>query len=211
MAKITREDEFGNILNSRIQEAAEQLELNLTFDVAEDIKKATKGKASVKQKGNRIEVEVESSNSFDDVIDLKKHFRQSPNRKESLDGGWHMIIPMRRYTGHKRSKSSSGMTSRLYRDLLSQKTEGGYAELVSDYLYDNRAPGSMIKELNYQPKGKGITRMPRNAGGHQYVTFRTVSDKSHPASWILNRNKADPNNMSDEVKEIIDKVVDYYS
>lgn len=209
MANYRSIDEFGEAMKNRINRAAEQLELNLAFDVAEGVKEATEGKVPVRQRRSRVEVTVEDSSPENDIIDLKQHFRQSPNRKESLDGGWHMVIPMRRYTGQSRRESSSGMSSRLYRDLLSQRPEGGYAELVSDYLYDNRAPGSMISELNYRPRGKGITRMPRGAGGHQYVSFRTVSDKSHPASWIVNRSGADPNNMSQEVRRVINEVRNY--
>lgn len=205
-------EEFSAELVQEIRDRGKGYETQFAYALAKAVDKATDDSVRVKQRENKVDIEIDNGDEAKgtppgDVIDLKKFFQQSTKRKETEDGGWYLVIPMRRYTG--KSDRSFGMSSRLYKDLLSQRREGGYAQLESSYLYDNRRPGSMISELNYETKSKTITRTPQKYRGHQYVSFRTVSDKSHPASWVINRSKADPENKTKEVQRIIDEVTAY--
>lgn len=207
-------EEFINNKLRAIDNVKRSVENKMAKDMAEALGGATSDDetVSVTQEGNVVRVFIEEQQ--EDIIDLKTAFRKSPKKRESKDGGWHLVVPIRRYTGRnkKMRESSQGMTSRMYKDLLSNESKSGYKNIMTDYLYDNRRSGSPIPELNYQPKGKTITRLPNPAmtgRGHIYISFRTVSDKSHPASWIINRNKIRPNNKTQEVRRIIDEVRRY--
>lgn len=210
MAEYFDVNQYTKELEERIKRAGSRLEERMASDVAQALNKTTKGddSISVRNSGKKVIVEFEEESTVDDIVDLKRFFKASPNAKETKDGGWYMVIPIRRYTGRQREtrEKSTGMTNRLYQDLLSKQPPKGYQELASDYLYDNRRGGSPIKELNYTPKSKGITRIPQQYRGHQYVSFRTVSDRSHPASWIVNRDKIRPNQKTAEVRRIVDEV-----
>lgn len=199
-----------------IQEAGEEIAEQMAFNFGESLTESTKEieDVDVSTKGKKVTVEYEEKekDSSDDIVDLKQYFKQSPKRKDTANGGWHMVIPIRRYTGRQEEtrESASGMSSRLYKDLLNQPAKQGYANIMSSYLHDGRGPGSAVPELNYKPKSNSITRMANRAGrGHSYVSFRTVSDKSNPASWIVNRGSADPNNKSAEVERIIKEVKNF--
>lgn len=163
----------------------------------------------VKQTGGLVEISKESTEPPGRVIDMKKAFARSPKRNIKKNGGWWMVIPMRRMTSRTKSKDADGMSKRLYDDLRRQKLPKGVKSqtIVSDYLFDNRGAPSQVPNLNYEPKSHNITRI-RNTDtmtqrGSRYVAFRTVSDKSHPASWLINRSTEDPDNLSDNAKEIL--------
>lgn len=212
MAKYTDVTRYINDKKDAIDRARKDIRRQMASDTARAIGEATRDVegVGVKQQDNKVAVTVEeeSSSGPTDVIDLKQYFKQSPNRKETIGGGWHMVVPIRRYTGRSEEvrEKASGMTSRLYKDLLTTPASEGYTNILSDYLYDNRRSTGPIPELNYEPKSKNITRMPKKGRGHSYVSFRTVSDKSHPASWVLNRDKTEPNQRTPEVIRIIEEV-----
>lgn len=216
MARYENVDDYFRDKINALDRAKREIETNIAHNSARAIQEATKTDNDVRvtQRRNQLRVEVEEEEDRPGVIDLKKHFKQSPNRKTTKDGGWYMIIPIRRYTSRNspRREQSTGMSSRLYKDLLDTQPKEGYANIMSDYLYDNRRGGSPISQLNYTPKSNRITRMRNPAAvgrGHIYISFRTVSDKSHPSSWILNRNKVRPNDRSQEIRRIIDEVKSY--
>lgn len=212
MAKYNS-DNIGKYALDKIEQLTEggkNLETQMAYSLAEALDTKTDESISAESKGNKTTIYIDKGESEGtppgDVIDLKKFFAKSDKRTETEDGGWYLVVPMRRYT--RKSERSFGMSRRLYEDLRIQG-RGGRSELDSSFLYDNRRQESMIRDLNYTPKAKSITRIPREAGGHQYVTFRTVSDKSHPASWILNRHKADQYDRTKEVQRIIRDVAQY--
>lgn len=214
MAEFTSGEEYAKNLHKRVDEVKKELGPVIANDVASSIARETSDIEGVEvtQKDENIKVGIKGSEQVDDVVDLKKLFAQSPKRKDTEGGGWHMVIPIRRYTGRQKEvrEKSTGMSNRLYTGLLNQPIKRGYADLVSDFLYDNRREGSAIPELNYKPKSKNITRFSRRGGGHTYVSFRTVSDKSHPASWVINRSNTDPDNKTAEVRRIIKEVEKYH-
>ena len=75
-------------------------------------------------------------------------------------------------------------------------------------LYSNRQT-SDISLLNYQPKSNNLTRIANGNNGSTYVSFRTVSDKSNPASWILNRGMATSENMSKTLLNNLERLIKY--
>lgn len=157
--------------------------------------------AEVEKRGNTINVYQQDTQ--DGVIDMKPFFRRSPKANRKEKGGWYMVIPVRRYASRKRKDSSSGMSNRLYNSI--RKADNG--NVVSDYLYDNRTSHSAVPELNYTPKSNNITKKNNPRGrGSIYISFRTVSDKSPANSWLLNRDQADPNDLTSEVERIINEV-----
>lgn len=198
------------------------LEKRMAYDTAKALAKASKetkeeeDRFSVEQRRNKVVISRAKAESrpSEDIIDLKQSFKKSSKVKYAQDGGWYMVIPMRRYTSRKpaEEQKSTDMSHRLYKDLLASVPKRGYANLASDYLYDNRRGESQIQELNYRPKSKKITRLPheRFENQHTYVSFRTVSNKSHPASWIINREKIKEGNRSKEIDRIIREVKRYY-
>lgn len=209
MADYTNINKYTNDKIDGLHKAKEAIEKQLVNSTASAISKATENdeEVTVTKKGKSVNVDVEEDNP-NDTVDLKEFYKQSPSRKTPKEGGgWYVVVPIRRYTSAKRK--TAGMSSGMYKDLLNARPDKGFAEMTSDFLYDARGPGSSIKELNYKPKSKNITRFPRKGGGHTYVSFRTVSNKSHPASWILNRSKADEGNKTTEVRRVIREVIKY--
>lgn len=143
------------------------------------------------------------------VIDMKPFFRKSPKAKRTEKGGWYLIVPIRRYTGRNADvrEKASGMSNRLYKDLNKRPGGiGGQTTVISDYLYDNRKGNfSPVPELNYKPKSHNITKMENKRGrGSTYVSFRVVGSKSAPNSWLINRQHADGENLTEEVQKIVD-------
>lgn len=152
-------------------------------------------------------------------IDLKPFFRRSQKARKTEKGGWYLVVPMRIKTYSSRKSTEAGrMSNRQYRETLSKFKELGPSHgktqtIVSDYLYDNRRPGSeLFPELNYEPlsKEKGgyqiSATQDERTGFRQYVAFRTVSDKSPANSWILNRETATETNLTRDIRRIINQL-----
>ncbi|AOZ61989.1 hypothetical protein QCM8_71 [Bacillus phage QCM8] len=123
-----------------------------------------------------------------EVIDLKPYFAHSSKRKKTKDGGWYLTVPIRR--------KARNMSRRMYEQLRAVDIAPNTRQtVISDYLYDRRrdADASM---LNYEPKSKNITKMQAGRNRHDYVAFRTVSNKSPQSSWIINRGKVNKEDTS---------------
>lgn len=195
----------NNFFDNKIR-ALDLLQPELQANQAEDMRKALIdrfGSDKVKRFKNTVTVYEESVGRSDKLIDMKPYFRNSRKAKRSSTGGWYMVVPIRRYTNRKLSNKTKGMSKRLYNAL--NRAENN-STVVSDYLYTNRKM-SAIPELNYEPRSKTINKMKNPRGrGSIYVAFRTVSDRSPANSWIINRDKEDPDNMSDEARRIVREV-----
>lgn len=165
----------------------------------------------VKVSGKQVVVSIDGDSGGERVIDLKPHFARGPKVRKTLDGtGWYQIVPIRRYTSRSAPmrEQARGMSSRLYKELLSKPLEKRFTDIITNNLYDNKTITSPnIPELNYKPKSNKITKMDRpGQRGHQYIAFRTVSSNSHPASWVINRHKATRESMTEEIRRIIQDV-----
>lgn len=123
-----------------------------------------------------------------EVIDLKPYFAKSSKRKTKKDGGWYLTVPIRR--------KARGMSRRMYEQLRAVDIgDSTNQTVVSDYLYDRRRQ-SDASLLNYTPKSNNINKMKVGRNRHDYVAFRTVSDKSPASSWIINRDKVNKDDTS---------------
>lgn len=157
----------------------------------------------ITRKGNDISIQTTNSQGSK-VVDLKQSFKNSAKAKKKDKGGWYMVVPIRRYASRGRKDQARGMSKRLYNTLNRAQNN---TNVVTDYLYDNRKSHSPIPELNYTPKSNSITKKNNPRGrGSMYISFRTVSDKSAPNSWLLNRHLADENSLTKEIEDIINQV-----
>lgn len=133
-----------------------------------------------------------------EVIDLKPFFKRSSKTKKKKDGGWYLTVPIK--LGGRKTKAKN---RKLYEELRAVDLGGAESKtIVSDYLYDRRRQ-SDASMLNYTPRSNNVTKIRTGKNRHDYVAFRTVSDKSPMSSWILHRDKV---NSSDTSKTFIRNV-----
>jgi len=156
-------------------------------ETAEAIIKSKPQNMELKRKPKYLQLTEKRLDSMG-VIDLKPYFAQSSKRKTSKDGGWYLTIPIRR--------KARGMSRRMYEQLRAIDIQPNTRKtVISDYLYDKREQ-SDASMLNYTPMSKNITKIKVGNNRHDYVAFRTVSDKSPASSWVVNRSKVTVNNTS---------------
>lgn len=154
---------------------------------------ATEQGMTVKRMPKYLEV-TEERMAKHGIIDLKPYFANSPNRKINKEGKWYMYIPI--------SIKTRDMSRRAYDDLRSQATPqiaGTKTKLYTQYLYDRRRESSAVPSLNYKPKDYNVTAIDKQWGSgtrREYVAFRTVTQDSPPNSWIVNRGKANEDELS---------------
>jgi hypothetical protein len=125
------------------------------------------------------------------VIDLKPYFARSSKKKTKAGGGWYLTIPIK--LGARKTKASN---RKLYEELRAVDLNGAESKtVISQYLYDRRRQ-SDASLLNYQPRSNNVTKIRSGKNRHDYVAFRTVSDKSPMSSWIINRDKVNEKDTS---------------
>lgn len=132
-------------------------------------------------------------------IDLKPYFKNSNKAKQSKNGGWYLKIPV---GGVHKVRDYRDVYGRDIWDKEISKmdfnsTFQGQGNLPSQ-LQSKLQQGNVIPELEYQWKSSSITRVQKGSSGTRgsYLTFRTVSNKSDPMSWIVGRN-----NLSNQIQE----------
>lgn len=201
-------EDFFNRLQDELDKSTEGIKKSITRRAAGSIARELQDEERIRvaMSENKVTVKEEPDPRGDGPIDMKPFYRRSSKANRTEKGGWYLTIPIRLYTPSKNAdnqRKANRMTQKLYKDLLSQ---GANRELVSDYLYEKRQV-SPIPELNYTPVSDNVTRLKNPRGrGSIYVAFRTVSDKSPPNSWIINRENARPDNLSNRIKRIIRQV-----
>lgn len=214
-----------------VQETFTQQTLDLAFDEAKNEKLSNISKGAqrlVEEDGNAYMRgikdgftvhESEDSEDSNKPIDLKPYFRRSSKTRRNKRGQWYLVVPMRIMTYNSRKATDAGrMSRRQYKETLNKFKaldggEGRTQTVVSDYLYDNRRPGSSTFEgLNYTPlaKDKGGNKISaiQNpiTGSRKYVAFRTVGAFSKPSSWILNREHATNDNLTENLRKLVREV-----
>ena len=132
------------------------------------------------------------------VIDLKPYFESSASAKHGKNG-WYLIVPIRRKV--------KGMSSGMYAQASAIDIPQGNISGTNwvDLLYENRSSTASISAANYTPKSNNLSRV-RNGKKSTYVAFRTVSAKSSPSSWILNRDRINDENFSRTMLKNMDRV-----
>lgn len=173
--------------NKALKNLGNNLSNNLLDSTMKSIQKAKPKDVEAKRMPKYLVVTQKRLDSLG-VIDLKPYFAKSSKRKTSKDGGWYLTVPIRR--------KARGMSRRMYEQLRAIDISPNEQKTVlSDYLYDKRVQ-SDVSALNYEPKSNNITKMKVGKNRHDYVAFRTVSDKSPASSWIVNRDKVTVANTS---------------
>lgn len=179
---------------------------NLTRAMVDEIlsdaqDRALRAGADVQRMPNYLQV-TESKMAKSGVIDLKPFFARSSKKKYNKKGEWYLYIPIQIKTRK--------MSRRLYDDLRSFPTNGRPVTVKMDYLYDRRKQSPAVQSINYSPKSKNVTIIPREWGEgtrNTYVTFRTVNANSPANSWIINRSKVNSDDMSKTMLANIDRLM----
>ena len=179
---------------------------NLTRAMVDEIlsdaqDQALRAGADVQRMPNYLQV-TESRMAKSGVIDLKPFFARSSKKKYNKKGEWYLYIPIQIKTRK--------MSRRLYDDLRSFPTNGRPVTVKMDYLYDRRKQSPAVQSINYSPKSKNVTIIPRECGEgtrNTYVTFRTVNANSPANSWIINRSKVNSDDMSKTMLANIDRLM----
>lgn len=114
------------------------------------------------------------------AFDMKTGFKNSPRATHTQSGGWYLTIPIRHST-----PGAFMYGKPMPKDIYTQakKLKNGKSLAV---------PGAGAKSwTGYQHKSSiydGLTRIVKSYSGgtkqSQYLTFRRVSDKSDPQSWM---------------------------
>ena len=154
----------------------------------------TFGKQAIKLSTNGLKVaykiiEDTSTNEQIRFIDLKPYFMQSPKAKTTKDGGWYLKIPVGGFQSTTKMRMAYGRS--LWDDIshLNFGETGGQNANIERFKKVLNSSGEGEGALAYQWKSTNITRIQSGGGkyGH-YITFRTVSNKSDPMSWVTSRN-----------------------
>lgn len=126
-----------------------------------------------------------------EVLDLKPFFAKSSKKRMKKDGGWYLVVPIK--LGARKMKKNN---RRMYEQLRAIDIAPAERKtVISDYLYDRRRV-SDASMLNYEPRSHNIDKIRTGKNRHDYVAFRTVSDKSPMNSWIINRDKVNEKDTS---------------
>lgn len=189
---------IGEILSNSTNQSIQDLKEALLKDVdqatiqntyakglADELRK-TFGDAVKQNNGNvGIAYRILQDDSGESFIDLKPYFAQSAKAKTTKDGGWYLKIPLRNTAKQLRSAYGSNLWNTISH--VEFGTTTGQQANVQRFqkILANTGQGS----LAYQWKSSNVTRLPYgNSGRGQYISFRTVSNKSNPSSWVENRS-----------------------
>ncbi len=159
-------------------------------------------------------------------FDMKAGFMKSAKAKAKKGGGWYITVPFRMATPNTVATSSlfsAVMPPEIYNLAKGLKQGRGLQRTSLPADFDERkmrpakeVAGTVLPEYQHKsPMFEGVTKTGK--GGHsQYGTFRRVSDKSDPASWLhsgfeaknLHIDAQTMMNVGAEVKMIVDKYLD---
>lgn len=167
---------------------------------------------------NGVHLQGELPNALENgmpAYDMKRGFSLSPKRKITASGGWYLVVPFRILTpnavggGNKftRTQYNAAKAGLNIPDSVLPKPktrEGVYSG--SQYFPAYTAKTSSMT---------GIVSSPATNGKQQYNTFRVVSSKSDPASWIhkgtkeynLGDKALDMTNFDEIIDDVINRLI----
>lgn len=136
--------------------------------------------------------------------DMKKRLPTAPKARKSKDGSLYLIIPFRHGVPGTRGLSSEmpkevykiakAMSFSHHKGVIGTRLSAtGHQVPLFDYQWGDKMRMGMIPKAKpwhvtdyydsmYRFKDAGTTKQKKSAG---YITFRTMSQKSSPRSWIL--------------------------
>ena len=209
------ESELGGIISDTLSD--EMLAkgfmdwLDQSSPLAKDIKQ---NKNSVKITFTGLTAYARSNQS--DFFDLKPYFAKSDKAKqrvnskgEPIPNSWYLTIPVRTNM----NKIQQGVPRSLYDDLVNSPF-GTTIDLDAATLQNATGTDQsmVLDSLKYDWKSGNVTKEPsNNTNNSQFVSFRTVSDKSSPSSWIVGRQNATKNDpeLTPAMKRDINRAMDY--
>lgn len=185
------DNESLNRLKSFIDEETDPkiFEESYAKGLAKDLAK-TFGSDTVKVNGTDISIAYKILGSDDNQLtffDLKPYFERSAHAKVTKDGGWYLRVPI----GNRASEFRRAYGRKQF-DIISHiqfgQTAGENANRERFQKILSNAGGLMSSPLAYQWKSTSVTRVPYGNGIRgRYISFRTVSNKSNPNSWVTSK------------------------
>lgn len=160
------------------------------------------GKGVVKRNGTNLNIAYRILSNIGDsgisFYDMKPAFKQSAKVKTKKNGGWYLVVPVGG------TQSTVKMRQAYGRQLWDQISHiqfgdtGGQQANIDRFRKILANSGESETAFAYQWKSTKVTREQWGSSGKRahYITFRTVSDTSDPASWIRNRNS-----VNDEINK----------
>lgn len=116
-------------------------------------------------------------------FDIKDGFLKSP-KKKTTDTGWYMTIAFRHRT-------TGNLPNTMPKNVFNQAKRLGHGEQLKEALIRSLGYGPQTSHTGYTWKNSkydNLTRIVKEYDSgkkhSQYLTYRRVSDKSDPASWI---------------------------
>lgn len=128
------------------------------------------------------------------VVDLKPFFMRSSKVKRKKNGGWYLVIPMNISSRSIIRTSGRATYDRIVKQ-FSSLSPGEQSTLNVEGMLQ-RVQHTTLPSLVPPAPYSNITAKKHSNGRNTYTMFRTVSDKSAPTSWVLNRNNVNQNNTS---------------
>lgn len=162
--------------------------------LADQLKK-TFGASAVNEKGSAVNIayRIINGNGDNDVnkfYDLKPFFQRSSKAKMTKNGGWYLRVPVGGY--HKVEQMRQAYGRRMW-DQIShiQFGQTGGQQANIDRFRRILANTGQETSFAYQWKSTNVTREQWGQSGKRgrSLTFRTVSNKSDPASWWSGREQ----------------------
>lgn len=142
------------------------------------------------------------------VIDMKPFFAHSKKAQKKEGGGWFLVVPI-----HQTTRKMISTLGRKTYDNIRDAFGNSFSQTMSiEGLFDvKNARQNTISPLDYRPTSTNVSRDARKQSNGKvvggYTMFRTVSDKSAPSSWVLNKNNINDDNTSDRLKNDISALI----
>lgn len=166
----------------------------LAKSINDNAKVLSKAGANIKVNSNRMEVTIGRLTKLG-VVDMKPFFMRSSKVKRKKNGGWYLVIPISMSSRGIIKNSGRAVYNRIVKS-FSDISPNSSATLSIDGLLKRQYPVDTIDSLQPDIPTNNLTATKKPNGRNTYVAFRTVSDKSSPTSWVLNRNNVNKDNTS---------------
>lgn len=144
------------------------------------------------------------------VIDLKPMFMRSSKVKRKKNGGWYLVIPIN-ISSRNLVKTSGRKTYDEIRSAFSDLAPNTSATVDISSLFEKQYSSlqSLTLPTLVPAKPTGNITATKNASGsrNSYVAFRTVSDRSAPQSWVINRKNITSNNSSKRLQSDVASLI----
>jgi len=189
---------FENAVYSKLNK--NRLENDYAQKIVSWLQQSAKG-VDATQDGSTVKVAVEGMRSLAAAnnitfVDLKPYFQNSPKAKRKKNGGWYIIIPLGVGSKKLRQVSFPDYTSLSHSPVGTTASIGSVSKF-QDVLQGEQQSG-LVNSLRYNWQSNNVTRELTPSGKRSsYISFRTVSDKSAPNSWIVGRQAFSKDNTSE--------------